>query len=392
MEIDDSKNLYKKIFEQSCDAVIVIDAHSGRIVELNAKAARLAGLHRNDLIGQPFHKVLFASLHEAMAPLIQQALKQNTVCECELSLQLPEGESVPTRACAYALSGKDTSYVCLSFSSLSTFIFSDSGGTPTAKIRQQAWEIRGLQSQMVQLEKMASLGSLMAGVAHEINTPLGALRSNTDTFLRLLRKVRDALVERQQASDAELLDLLNRLDEPAQVSETAAERIVRIVNSLRSYARIDKPEMELADIHEGIESTLTLVHHELKNRVEVRKEYTALPLIQCYPNQLTQVFLNLLVNASHAIGDRGVIRIVTRMVDDGHISIAITDTGTGIKPELMDRIFNPGFTTKGAEHGTGLGLSIVHKIVEQHHGRIDVQSEVGRGTTVTIILPIEQPE
>ena len=389
---DKPVSIYRDIFEQSRDAIFVINPKDGRIVEVNPNAEKLAFAVRTNLIDKPIGNALFPSLHRAIAGLIPIAAKSSEFIKADLTIQMPDDSSKSFHAEAFALNSADDSRVCVSFRATATLATSIESGPLDARIKQQAGEIEELQSQIMQLEKMASLGGLVAGVAHEINTPLGALRSNTDTFLRLANKVRDFLMERNQPGDAELLELLDRLHEPAQVSETAVERIVRIVNSLRSYARIDKPEMEEVDINEGIESTLTLVHHDLKNRVALSKEFASLPPVQCYPNQLNQAFLNILVNASHAISENGEIRIRTYRVDDYHIGVSISDTGTGIEPELLDKIFLPGFTTKRAEHGTGLGLSIVHQIVEQHHGRIDVHSEVGKGTTINIVLPIKQPE
>jgi signal transduction histidine kinase len=157
---------------------------------------------------------------------------------------------------------------------------------------------------------------------------------------------------------------------------------------LRNFARLDEAERKKADLHEGIESTLTLVAHELKGRVTVIKDFGDIPEIECYPNQLNQVFMNMLINASQAIEGEGEIRIRTWQ-QDGTIRIAISDSGKGIPPEFQSKVFDPGFTTKRAGLGTGLGLSICLKIVEDHGGRIELESNVGRGTTFTIVLPLE---
>ena len=163
-----------------------------------------------------------------------------------------------------------------------------------------------------------------------------------------------------------------------------------IVRSLKSFARLEEPECRKADIHEEIGSALTLVHHELKNRIEVERDYGELPAVECFPNHLNQVFMNLLVNASQAIEGKGRIRITTRVEDD-RVRIAFQDSGIGIRPENLDKIFEPGFTTKSAGDGTGLGLSICYKIIHAHHGDIAVESELGEGTTFTITLPVHAP-
>ena len=202
-----------------------------------------------------------------------------------------------------------------------------------AKVDERTRELREKQTQLVQSEKMAALGNLVAGVAHEINTPLGALKSNNDIFFRSISKMKiilsDMIGPEGSPRDPGLAKLFTSIDKLNDVSKTASDRIVKIVNSLRSFARLDQAEMDTVDIHEGLESTLTLVHHELKRRIEVHKEYGDLPKISCYPNQLNQVFMNLLVNASQAIDDKGEIFIKT-YVHDQNAVVEIRDTGRGI--------------------------------------------------------------
>ncbi|MCP4683927.1 MAG: hypothetical protein GY867_00630 [bacterium] len=251
-------------------------------------------------------------------------------------------------------------------------------------------KLKETQSSLVQSEKMASMGMLVAGVAHEINTPLGALKSNNDLFIRSMAKVRAALNDdstpesvRNNAVIKRLFDSMDKLNE---VNSTAAERIVKIVSSLRTFARLDQAEMDTVDLREGLDSTLTLVHHELKNRIEVIREYGNIPRIQCFPNQLNQIFMNVLVNASQAIEGPG--RITVRTFREGDLVVVeIEDDGAGIPESQRKKIFDPGFTTKGSGVGTGLGLSIVHQIIRDHSGRIEVESEVGQGTKFRILLP-----
>lgn len=252
-------------------------------------------------------------------------------------------------------------------------------------------ELRDMQSQLVQTEKMAALGNLVAGVAHEINTPLGSIHANADVSRRALeiltaRYGGDASAE----EDPRVQRALEILDEANQTTRTATDRIVRIVRSLRNFARLDESEVKEVDLHEGLESTLTLVYHEYKNRIEIVREYGDLPKVRCYPNQINQVFMNILVNAIHAIPAGGTITIRTRR-SGPNVEISISDTGIGISAEHLPRIFDPGFTTKGVGVGTGLGLSIVYKIMQAHMGRVDVDSKVGEGTTFRLTLPIQPP-
>ena len=259
------------------------------------------------------------------------------------------------------------------------------------ELQKAMHQLEVTQQKLIIQEKMASLGNLVAGVAHEINTPLGALISNNDIFIRSVKKMKILLTDLVSPVDAPkdpaLAKLFASIENLNKVSKTASERIVKIVNSLRTFARLDQAEMDRGDIHEGIESTLTLVYHELKGRIEVHKDFGDLPPISCYPNRLYQVFINILVNASHAIKKKGDIYIKTYTKNNKAI-IEIKDTGKGIPKENLNRIFDPGFTTKSKGIGTGLGLSIVYQIIEDHNGSIEVESEIGKGTMFRIILPI----
>ncbi len=255
-------------------------------------------------------------------------------------------------------------------------------------------ELRDAQSQLVQSEKMAALGALVAGVAHEINTPLGSIHANADVSRRALGIVKDSLGEANEyvssSKSGRFLRALHILEDSNNTTLTATDRIVGIVRSLRNFARLDEAELKSVNIHDGLESTLTLVYHEYKNRIKVVRDYGTLPPITCFPNQMNQVFMNLIVNAIHATPKEGTITIVTR-AQDQHYTVTIADTGIGIPDDLLPRIFDPGFTTKGVGVGTGLGLSIVYKIVQAHGGRIDVESTAGEGTKFTITCPVVVP-
>ncbi|MCK6551154.1 ATP-binding protein [Myxococcota bacterium] len=253
-------------------------------------------------------------------------------------------------------------------------------------------DIRQKQAQLVQSEKMASLGMLVAGVAHEINTPVGAISSVHDTLSRALERLRTTLADAcpdAYASNPRIQSTLRVIEDANKVIESGSSRVAGIVKRLRSFARLDEAELKTVDIHEGIEDTLLLLHHELKHGVTVTKHFGELPPIACYPSQLNQVLLNLLVNAKQAMkGGHGHIDITTAIVD-GKVHVRIQDDGSGIKPEVLPRIFDPGFTTKGVGVGTGLGLSICYQIMRSHRGEIRVESELGKGTTFTLVLPMD---
>jgi signal transduction histidine kinase len=255
-------------------------------------------------------------------------------------------------------------------------------------------ELKNTQTQLVQSEKMASLGMLVAGIAHEINTPIGAVNSMHDTLLRSIRKLKEILKIKpgdKVEESAQLSGILRTVDEANKVIESGTERVTTIVKRLRSFARLDEAELKSIDIHEGIEDTLTIIHHEIKHNVKITRKFGSIPQISCYPGQLNQVFLNLLINASQAIKDKGEI-IISTSFDNSKIHIEISDDGAGIPPEKISRIFDPGFTTKGVGVGTGLGLSICYQIIENHHGQIGVESEVGKGSKFTVTLPTNLDE
>ena len=255
-------------------------------------------------------------------------------------------------------------------------------------------ELTETQGQLVQSEKMAALGNLVAGVAHEINTPVGAINSMHDTLMRAVDRLKEGLENQlpKEVRDNRLIQsALRVISDANRVIATGTERVTEIVRSLRSFARLDEAEMKAADLHEGIDDTLTLIHHDLKNRIEVVKDYGDIPQIMCWPSRLNQVFLNILVNAGQAIRDKGQITIRT-FQKDGKIQVTITDTGEGISEDNLKKVFDPGFTTKGVRIGTGLGLSICYQIVQDHRGEIRVESRVGEGTAFTIILPTDLDE
>ncbi|MCI0620275.1 MAG: ATP-binding protein [Acidobacteria bacterium] len=249
-------------------------------------------------------------------------------------------------------------------------------------------ELKEAQSQLVQSAKQAAMGQLVAGVAHEINTPLGTINSNFDVTSRALNLVREELTRLPVSLSEKSQQLFATMDSLMEVSRLACARIIRIVRDLRNFARLDEADFKEVNLNEGIESTLSLLQHELRGRIEVIRDLAELPLVPCYPNRLNQVFMNLLVNAIQSIRGKGQIRIQTRL-QDHQVQVAISDSGSGIKPEHLERIFDPGFTTKGVGVGTGLGLSISARIIQDHRGLISVQSEVGKGTTFLISLPLE---
>lgn len=244
------------------------------------------------------------------------------------------------------------------------------------ELEQTLLKLKETQAQLIQSEKMASLGQLVAGVAHEINTPLGSINSNNGILAKCLDKIGKEL------KDNDILDIVN---EAISTNTEAIRRINGLVKSLKNFARLDEAEYQETDIHEGIKSTLLLINHEIKDRIKVIVEFGRLPAVKCYPNALNQVFMNVLINACQSIEGNGKITIKTEAQGE-KVIITISDTGKGISKENLPRIFDPGFTTKGVGVGSGLGLSICYKIMEQHKGTITVESEERKGTTFKITL------
>lgn len=271
-------------------------------------------------------------------------------------------------------------------------------------------KLKQAQDQLLQSEKLASIGQLAAGVAHEINNPIGYIGSNvrslsqyTDDLLTILDL--SAELEAQTAQDSPALvrlmalkkkcnfeflraDLNDLIDESLE----GVERVSQIVKDLKDFSRVDQADWQWACLQDGINSTLNIVRSELKYKAEVVKEYADLPNVQCVPAQLNQVFMNLLVNAGHAIEDKGVITVRTGSDDERSVWVEVADTGKGIDEAHMRKIFDPFFTTKPVGKGTGLGLALSYGIVEKHAGRIDVKSTLGEGTTFRITLPIAQED
>ncbi|CAH0297427.1 Sensor kinase CckA [Pseudomonas sp. Bi123] len=275
-------------------------------------------------------------------------------------------------------------------------------------LQREIDERKQLESQLVQSEKLASLGQLAAGVAHEINNPIGFISSNLgalDGYFKQLQTMLDAYREAEAViTSGEVLERLGQLREKVELeflredipllikeSKDGINRVGQIVKDLKDFSRVDSnQEWQWTNLQQGIESTLNIVANELKYKADVVKEYQTLPDIECLPSQINQVIMNLIVNASQAMGpERGTITLRTGLEGET-VSIEVADTGSGIEPECLQKIFDPFYTTKPVGQGTGLGLSLSYGIVKKHRGDISVRSEVGVGTTFRVELPVRQ--
>jgi two-component system NtrC family sensor kinase len=260
------------------------------------------------------------------------------------------------------------------------------------------------QAKVLHQEKMASIGQLAAGVAHEINNPIGFINSNLSTLGKYLPRLSGFLVlqsdciaagappeqvesVRQQQARLKIDYIVKDLEDLVRESLEGAERVRSIVADLKSFSRVDESDYKQADLNECLRSTINIVWNEIKYKATLKKELGEIPRTRCYPQQMNQVFMNLLVNAAHAIDHQGVIT-VRSWEEDGYVCVSVADTGQGIPEANLNRIFEPFFTTKEVGKGTGLGLSITYDIVKKHNGEITVRSEPGKGTVFTVRIPV----
>jgi len=328
-----------------------------------------------------------------------------------LSLKKTNGDERACRvvvldASAHDSGGSTVAFVLMEIESagLEDHLFATQANSEIARAR-----LEEVQRQLLQADRLSTIGQLAAGVAHEINNPIGYVQSNLVTLadyvnsMFLLIAAQDSVLRQLRTEQTELLTVPEQVrqqidfdflakDMPTLLAESqeGISRVRKIIQDLREFSRAGHLEAwTFADLHAGIDSTINIVWNDLKYKVELIKRYGDLPAIECLPSQLNQVFMNILVNAGHAIEKRGQITIATR-VDGDFVSVEITDTGKGIAPEHLPRVFEPFFTTKAVGQGTGLGLSISYGIVRKHGGDIDVRSEVGVGTMFIVRLPIRQ--
>ncbi|KYC38285.1 histidine kinase [Scytonema hofmannii PCC 7110] len=276
----------------------------------------------------------------------------------------------------------------------------------TQELKLALQDLQETQGQLIQTEKMSSLGQMVAGVAHEINNPVNFIYGNIECASCYFQDLLDLihLYQQQYPNQNKIIEekiqeiefefLSNDLFKMLSSMKIGAQRIREIVLSLRNFSRLDEAEMKEVDIHEGIDNTLLILNHRIKQEIEIIKKYGNLPLVECYPAQLNQVFMNILSNAIDALIDENVssnkqIAIETSKLNNNQVKIVIKDNGPGIPSEIKNKLFDPFFTTKPVGKGTGLGLSICYKIIEKHKGNIEVVSDLGKGTEFILTLPIK---
>jgi PAS domain S-box-containing protein len=390
----------EKIIQNMNSAMLVVDAE-GRVTFCNPPAEQILGESAEALRERPVGEWFRAEPGER--GLLARTLEESQRFKgAESVIRRGDGSMVPVGV------------------SCSPLVDADGTCMGAVAIFQDLTEVKQLQRQVLEAEKMASIGHLAAGVAHEINNPMGFIHANLfqmTEYLGDLRRVWDDVEEVQKAvssgrgdeirrasqklaasiTDVDVAFVLDDLVKAIRESQEGSERIRHIVQDLRDFSRRDTAERVLADVNHCLDSTANIVWPMMKHLVEVEKDYADLPSVYCYPMQLKQVFTNLLVNAYQAIyekeGDRGGtgrIRLVTRLRGEG-IEAEVSDSGVGIPAENLERIFDPFFTTKKVGLGTGLGLSTSYHIVQRHGGTLAVESRPGEGTTFRLYLPFVDP-
>lgn len=379
MALWESEERYRQLVDMSPETIAVHSAE-GKLLYLNPAGVKLIGASTSDeVIGKSIWDIVHPDSHELVRKRVTQALK--------------EGKSVPPVEEKFvSLDGKiiigevtTTPVVYAEKKALLTVI---QDITKRKQIEKELKnhtehleeEVRKQAIELIQTEKMASMGLLVAGVAHEINNPLAFIKSNNEFVLEDLKKLEATLGGKKGQ-----LETVTKAQKLLRTNADGIKRIADITKALKSFAKSDAEGRSPADINQGLKDTLTILQNQLKHRVQVHEEYGALPQIECNIGQLNQVFMNIIMNASEAM-DKGDIWIKT-WTDNKNIYVKIKDNGEGIPRDRLNKVFDPFSSTK--KSGTGLGLSVSHRIVQDHKGSISVESEVGKGTTFTIRLPKE---
>ncbi len=400
-----------------------------QIIKINKAAEQIIGRNYNEIYGKICHEYICPSQNR-LCPVFDL---HQTMSRSEKYIINSKGEKIPVIKTAIPLELEGEKVILEAFTDISEqkkmqelLLFAKQDienysqnleklvDARTTDLQNALANLKETQGQLLQSEKMASVGQLAAGIAHEINNPIGFIKSNLCTFRTYAKEIimllegYDRLIKEKPDQStyneimAEVVALRNTIDIDYIITETekiikdsvdGVERICNIVTDLKEFSHIDRPNACEEDINIILDKTISVAWHELKYKAKIERNYGTLPLLKCHGGQLGQVFLNMLINASHALegkSESAVITIKTGFEND-QINIEISDNGCGIAPEALPKIFDPFFTTKDIGKGTGLGLNLAYKIIQAHGGQITVQSKQGSGTTFKIMLPVEEP-
>ena len=419
---------FHAILEAAPEAMIIVD-QKGTITIVNAQTEKLFGYSREELLGKSIEIFLPQDLRTKHAGHRDGFGKAAQIRPMGVGMELfgiaKDGRNIPLEISLGPLKIGDEIFVISTIRNITEHKAKENELREANKElveREKALrhtfnqlntahdELKQTQTQLVQSEKLASIGQLAAGVAHEINNPVGFINSNMEILeqyisdytkiLTMTGRLQESVTGEDWAEAKSIAAQINKLKEDLNLDyvlgDTAKllehnrkgiDRIQKIIMDLCAFARKDKSEMEHVKIEEVIEDILSIVQSEMTCKAKLEKDYGDTPLIECGPQRLGQVFINLIVNALHAIEGTGTITIKTYQQDE-FVCVDVRDTGKGIPPENLSKIFDPFFTTKLVGQGTGLGLSVSYEIIKKHNGRMTVQSNVGEGTTFTIRLPI----
>ncbi len=383
-----SEERFRKIFAYSNDAIFIIHPERDKIIDVNPRACSKLQYSREELLSMPITAIHPDEMPELIA-FSKSVLEQGEGWTDELSCLTKSGKVLPAEISASVIDIDGRSCMIALVRDITERKQAEKELRKSYdQLNETLQKLKSTQAQLVQSEKMASLGNLVAGIAHEVNSPIGVISSAVDINSIGLKKIENIVNDSDIKEDDDLQQTISILRGNNQVVATASDRIAEIVKSLKNFARLDEAKFQQSDIHEGIDNTLTLLNHELKEKVTVVRNYSEVPKIFCYPNELNQMFMKILRNASQAIENKGTIKIKT-FAEKNSVYVQISDTGKGISPENMNKIFDPGFTTKGVGVGTGLDLSICYQIIQKHKGEIKVESQLAEGSTFTIVLPMD---
>lgn len=390
------------IIKTMADSLVVFDL-DGNILLVNPVTVRLLGREDFQLMGKPARELFLEK--DMFENMLASLVSKHDVKQCEMTYLTRTGGEIPVSLSISTVQdekGIPAGFVCIAHDIRRT--------RRLIEDLQKAYaELQTAQKKLLQSEKMASIGQLAAGVAHEINNPTGFILSNLDVLEQYVVSLERVLVEYGRLepllSRVPSVEISQRLEELDAVKEAArldtvlpdmtvliketiegALRVKRIVQDLRTFSHMNQETQEYASINSIIDFALNIVGNELRHKADLVKEYQEVPLLLCYPQELGQVFVNLLINAIQALEAHGVITVRTYLKDE-HVFIEIADTGSGMSAETAKHLFEPFFTTKPVGQGTGLGLSVAYGIIQRHNGEISARSEEGKGTTFTISLP-----